>query len=66
MELIEIKHELDKIAKRIEDFRGLFDLEAKKARIAELEMQMADPNFWNDQDSAQKRLMKQWSQELCK
>lgn len=35
---------------------GLFDLEAKKARIAELEMQMADPNFWNDQDSAQKTI----------
>ncbi|WP_339227336.1 peptide chain release factor 2 [Oceanobacillus sp. FSL K6-2867] len=56
MELIEIKHELDKIAKRIEDFRGSLDLEAKKARIAELEMQMADPNFWNDQDSAQKTI----------
>ncbi len=35
---------------------GLFDLEAKKARIAELEMQMADPNFWNDQDNAQKTI----------
>ncbi|MBP2078920.1 peptide chain release factor 2 [Oceanobacillus polygoni] len=35
---------------------GLFDLEAKKARIAELEMRMADPNFWNDQDSAQKTI----------
>ena len=35
---------------------GLFDLEAKKARLAELEMQMADPNFWNDQDNAQKTI----------
>ncbi|MDO6449534.1 peptide chain release factor 2 [Oceanobacillus profundus] len=56
MELVEIKHELDKIASRIEDFRGSLDLEAKKARIAELEMQMADPNFWNDQDNAQKTI----------
>ncbi|WP_149473342.1 peptide chain release factor 2 [Oceanobacillus polygoni] len=56
MELVEIKHELDKIASRIEDFRGSLDLEAKKARIAELEMRMADPNFWNDQDSAQKTI----------
>jgi len=33
---------------------GLFDLDVKKARIAELDMQMADPDFWNDQESAQK------------
>lgn len=64
MELVEIKHELDKIASRIEDFRGLFDLEAKKARIAELEMQMADPNFWNDQDNAQKQLMKRMASRV--
>lgn len=32
---------------------GLFDLEQKKARIAELEALMADPAFWDDQNQAQ-------------
>jgi peptide chain release factor 2 len=32
---------------------GLFDLEAKQARIAELEEQMTMPNFWDSQSAAQ-------------
>lgn len=32
---------------------GLFDLDEKQERIAELEEKMTDPDFWNDQDSAQ-------------
>jgi len=32
---------------------GLFDLENKEARIQELDEMMLDPNFWNNQDSAQ-------------
>lgn len=32
---------------------GLFDLDTKKARIVELDEQMTDADFWNDQDSAQ-------------
>lgn len=35
---------------------GLFDLDAKSARIAELDMQMSDPDFWNDQENAQKTI----------
>ncbi len=33
---------------------GLFDLETKKEKINELEQQMAAPNFWDDQQAAQK------------
>lgn len=33
---------------------GLFDLEAKEAEIKKLENKMAEPNFWDDQDGAQK------------
>lgn len=33
---------------------GLFDLDDKKPRIQELDLQMTDPDFWNDQDHAQK------------
>jgi peptide chain release factor 2 len=32
---------------------GLFDLEGKRARIAELEKQMTDPAFWDDSSAAQ-------------
>ncbi|MFD1334145.1 peptide chain release factor 2 [Oceanobacillus iheyensis] len=53
MELTEIRQELNKIASRVEDFRGSLDLEVKKARIAELEAEMADPSFWDDQNKAQ-------------
>ncbi|RDW16527.1 peptide chain release factor 2 [Oceanobacillus arenosus] len=54
MELVEIKHELEKIAARIEDFRGSLDLDVKRDRVKELEQEMADPDFWNNQDAAQK------------
>lgn len=32
---------------------GLFDLDEKQERIAELEEKMTDPEFWNNQDTAQ-------------
>ncbi|UFT98534.1 peptide chain release factor 2 [Radiobacillus kanasensis] len=54
MELVEIKQELEKMAKRLADFRGSLDLEQKRTRIAELEEEMADPSFWDDQQGAQK------------
>ncbi|WP_226535956.1 peptide chain release factor 2 [Fictibacillus halophilus] len=53
MDLVEVKQELNVIEKRINDFRGLFDLDAKKARIAELDEQMSVPTFWDDQNAAQ-------------
>ncbi|HLU21675.1 MAG TPA: peptide chain release factor 2 [Bacillaceae bacterium] len=53
MELSEIKSELEKTAKRLADFRGLFDLEEKETRIAELDERMLEPGFWDDQQAAQ-------------
>ncbi|NPC94301.1 peptide chain release factor 2 [Bacillus sp. WMMC1349] len=53
MELTEIRQELENMASRLADFRGSLDLEAKEAKISELEEQMADPNFWGDQQKAQ-------------
>src|SRR5699024_8298171 len=35
---------------------GLFDLDERRTRIAELEEIMTDPNFWNDQETAQKTI----------
>ncbi|MBY7144112.1 peptide chain release factor 2 [Virgibacillus sp. NKC19-3] len=54
MELVEIRNELDKMKARMEDFRGSLDLADKKPRIEELDLQMTDPDFWNDQEHAQK------------
>ncbi|MDX8044644.1 peptide chain release factor 2 [Gracilibacillus sp. S3-1-1] len=54
MELVEIKQELEKMAKRLADFRGSLDLDSKRARIAELDEIMSEPSFWNDQQAAQK------------
>ncbi|MEB7773298.1 peptide chain release factor 2 [Kurthia gibsonii] len=53
MELSEVRNALDDTAKKINDFRGLFDLENKEARIQETDEMMLDPNFWNDQNAAQ-------------
>lgn len=33
---------------------GLFDFDLKKEQIADYEVKMADPDFWNDNDRAQK------------
>lgn len=35
---------------------GLFDLEEKRTRIAELEAEMAQPDFWDQQEQAQKTI----------
>ncbi|MFC3886552.1 peptide chain release factor 2 [Bacillus songklensis] len=53
MDLVEIKQELEKTAKRLADFRGSLDLDAKQARIDELDERMSDPSFWDDQQAAQ-------------
>ncbi|WP_373323134.1 peptide chain release factor 2 [Alkalihalobacterium chitinilyticum] len=53
MDLTEVKQELSTMAKRLADFRGSLDLEAKETRMSELDERMSEPDFWNDQDTAQ-------------
>ncbi|WP_438319029.1 peptide chain release factor 2 [Sporosarcina sp. FA9] len=53
MELSEVRNELDKSAKKLVDFRGSLDLENKEARIQELDEVMAEPGFWDNQNTAQ-------------
>ncbi|WP_138919825.1 peptide chain release factor 2 [Lentibacillus jeotgali] len=53
MELAEIGNELEQMTKRINDFRGSLDLDVKRERIKELELEMADPAFWENQEKAQ-------------
>ncbi|MCK1977641.1 peptide chain release factor 2 [Jeotgalicoccus huakuii] len=52
MELSEVKSFIQSSRDKLEDFRGLFDLEEKETQIKENEEQMLDPNFWNDSDAA--------------
>ncbi|WP_106341777.1 peptide chain release factor 2 [Laceyella sediminis] len=54
MEMSEIKQQLATTAKRLADIRGSLDLDQKKARLSELEEQMASPTFWDNQEEAQK------------
>ncbi|WP_139177919.1 peptide chain release factor 2 [Oceanobacillus limi] len=54
MELAEIRNELDKMNTRVAEFRGSLDLDSKNARIQELELEMTEPGFWDDQNTAQK------------
>ncbi|HZC32453.1 MAG TPA: peptide chain release factor 2 [Candidatus Bathyarchaeia archaeon] len=44
------------LAERIGRPRGVFDLEAKEARVAQLEALTGEPGFWDDQRGAQKIL----------
>ncbi|AQM40546.1 peptide chain release factor 2 [Staphylococcus cohnii] len=53
MELSEIKRNLDAYKEKLEQLRGLFDLEEKETNIQEYEEMMADPSFWDNQDKAQ-------------
>ncbi|MFD1427293.1 peptide chain release factor 2 [Kroppenstedtia sanguinis] len=54
MPLSDIRHELNNTAKRLADIRGSLDLPHKEERIQKLEQKMTDPDFWNDQEKAQK------------
>ncbi|WP_143544233.1 peptide chain release factor 2 [Salimicrobium humidisoli] len=53
MEMSEIKHKLDEASRQLQNFRGSLDVDQRKTRIAELEEQMTEPDFWNDQQTAQ-------------
>jgi len=40
--------------KELTNLGGLFDLDKKKEEIQQLEAKMSAPNFWDDQEAAQK------------
>ncbi|MBQ2698998.1 MAG: peptide chain release factor 2 [Firmicutes bacterium] len=51
---LELKPIIAERRARLEELRRSLDLEGKEARIAELEQQMLEPNFWDDKESSQK------------
>ncbi|WP_140413516.1 peptide chain release factor 2 [Marininema halotolerans] len=54
MLISELRQELTNTAKRLADIRGSLDLPNKEKRVEELDREMTDPSFWNDQAYAQK------------
>ncbi|HEX9408917.1 MAG TPA: peptide chain release factor 2 [Methylomirabilota bacterium] len=49
----DLKRELADVEKRMQDLRGIFDLETKDARIAVIDQEMSAPSFWDDGRKAQ-------------
>ena len=49
----ETRGQIDEIVRRSGHLRKFLDVPAKQNRLAELEDKMAEPNFWNDQTTAQ-------------
>nr|WP_255298482.1 peptide chain release factor 2 [Brevibacillus dissolubilis] len=56
MDIADVKQELSSMAKRLADIRGSLDLPVKQERIGELEERMLAPDFWDDNDAAQKTI----------
>ena len=54
MELSEIRNKLETYGQKVEDFRGSLDLDRLEEEIALLDNDMAEPDFWNDNEAAQK------------
>jgi peptide chain release factor 2 len=49
----DFKREVAELARRIDEFRGIFDVSAKQQRLAALEAEMGSPTFWDDHRRAQ-------------
>lgn len=52
MELNQIKNILDKVKKRIQEFEQAINLDEIQTRIQELDKQMSESNFWDNQKHA--------------
>ncbi|WP_281386255.1 peptide chain release factor 2 [Megasphaera hominis] len=52
--LEEMRKPLEDLKKRIQEIGDSLNLAKKKDRIMDLDMQMSDPDFWNDPDKARK------------
>ncbi|MDB4349587.1 peptide chain release factor 2 [Omnitrophica bacterium] len=52
----ELHERLKMIGQRLEELRGIFDIESKAKKIRELESEIAQPNFWNDTKKANKKI----------
>ncbi|UCD23930.1 MAG: peptide chain release factor 2 [Gemmatimonadota bacterium] len=63
----EVRSLLEEVDSRLENYEVIFDLESKKARLAQLESSMSAPGFWNDSEQAratveETRQLKRWTE----
>ncbi|MEO0455243.1 MAG: peptide chain release factor 2 [Cyanobacteria bacterium P01_A01_bin.114] len=56
LDLSDLKREVDLLTERLGKTQDYLDLPAIKAKIQDLEQMAAQPDFWDDQDQAQKTL----------
>ncbi|WP_134683525.1 peptide chain release factor 2 [Brevibacillus migulae] len=56
LDVVDVKQEMSALGKRLAEIRGSLDLPVKKERIGELEDRMLAPDFWDDNDAAQKTI----------
>ncbi|MBK6798587.1 MAG: peptide chain release factor 2 [Acidobacteria bacterium] len=52
----ELKDTYDDLTRRVTELRGIFDPETKREQLNKLEEQISAPDFWNNQELAQKTL----------
>ncbi|MEK6335299.1 MAG: peptide chain release factor 2 [Acidobacteriota bacterium] len=52
----ELKTSFEDLRKRVEQLGGFFDVPAKRAELEKIEAQASAPDFWSDQEAAQKLL----------
>ncbi|MBT8491794.1 MAG: peptide chain release factor 2 [Deltaproteobacteria bacterium] len=51
-----VRESLKKLAAKLDQLRGIFDVEATRRRVDELESLSAEPDFWNDRERAESLL----------
>ncbi|MFP5260832.1 MAG: peptide chain release factor 2 [Blastocatellia bacterium] len=52
----ELRQKYEDLAARVNELRGIFDPETKRAEAQRIEEETAKPDFWSDQERAQKAL----------
>ncbi|MFO7900526.1 MAG: peptide chain release factor 2 [Planctomycetota bacterium] len=52
----ELKGKLDAVREALVNVRDSLDVASNEAKVAEIEEEMAEPDFWSDSDAAQRRM----------
>ncbi|MGD9587916.1 MAG: peptide chain release factor 2 [Pyrinomonadaceae bacterium] len=58
MELIELKTKHEELKEKVSQLGGFFDAPAKQKELDKIESEISAPDFWNDQENAQKVMAK--------
>ncbi|MEO3947302.1 peptide chain release factor 2 [Gorillibacterium sp. CAU 1737] len=53
-DIVDIKQDLREVAGRLQNLRGSLDFDLKNEQIADFEQKMTAPDFWDDNEKAQK------------